>query len=111
MERLPPRVQNTEKAHFGAEMGGIGGHLQQSCGAGIEQEIEQELLILPSQRDQSVRDAEHQVEVADWEQFPFPRTQPLLACVGLAFRTMAIPAGNGEHPITCLGLNRFAVSV
>jgi hypothetical protein len=45
--------------------------------------------------------AEHHVEIAHREQFPSPIAQPLLACIGLTLRTVAVPTGNGELSITC----------
>lgn len=58
-------MQNAEKADFGAETFGIGGHFQKRGTSSLKQEREQDLLVLPHQRDQLVRDAENDVEVAD----------------------------------------------
>ena len=40
-------MQDTQEANLGSETGWIGGNFPQGCGAGIEQEAEQELLVLP----------------------------------------------------------------
>ena len=52
---------------------------------------------------------ENEVEVAGAEQFLGTRGEPLVAGISLTLRTMPIPTRNGELPITCIGLNRFAV--
>ena len=93
LQGLAPGMQNAEEADLGAEVLGIGGDFQQRGGAGLEQESEQELLVLPDQRHQRMRHAEDQVVVADRQQFLLPGAQPLLACVGLALRTVAVSAG------------------
>ena len=93
LQSLAPGMQNAEEADLGAEVPGIGRDFQQGCGAGFEQELEENLLVLPDQRDQRMRHAEDQVEVAHRQQFLLPGAQPLLAGVGLALRTVAVSAG------------------
>src|SRR5437867_2453481 len=93
LQGLSPGMQNTEEADLSAEAGGIGGNFQKCSRAGFEQQAEEELLVLPDQRHQRMGHAEHQVEIAHWQQFPSARTQPLLSCVGLALRTVAVSAG------------------
>src|SRR5580704_17155894 len=93
LQGLPPRMQNTEEADLSPEVPGIGRDFQQRGGAGFEQETEKDLLVLPHQRDQSMWHAEDHVEIAHREQFPLPGEQPLLACVGLALRAVAVSAG------------------
>ena len=93
LQGLSPGMQNAEEADLGTEMLGIGSDFQQGCGAGLEQEREENPLVLPDQRDQRVRHAEDQVIVAHRQQFLLAGAQPLLAGVGLALRTVAISAG------------------
>ena len=93
LQSLAPRMQNAEEADLGTEVGRIGRNFQQCRGAGLEQQPEQDLLVLPDQRDQRVRHAEDQVVVAHRQQLLSPGAQPLLAGVGLALRTMAVSAG------------------
>src|SRR5271166_4500477 len=50
-------------------------------------------LVLPDQRDQRVRHAEDQVEVANRQQFSSPGAQPLLPGIGLALGTVPVAAG------------------
>lgn len=93
LHSLPPRMQNTEEADLSPEVSGIGRNFQQRGSAGFEQEAEKDLLVLPNQRNQRMRHAEDEMEIAHREQFPIPGTQPLLACVGLALRAVAVSAG------------------
>ena len=50
---LSPGVEHAEEADLRAEMLGIGGDLQQGRGAGAEQEIVDDLLVLQSQPRQA----------------------------------------------------------
>ena len=109
LQSLAPRMQDAEEADIGAETGWIGCNFQQRSSTGLEQQAEQDLLVLPNQWHQSMWGTEDQVKVVYRQQFLLPGAQPLLPRIGLALRTVAVPAGNGEIPITCLGLNRFAV--
>jgi hypothetical protein len=49
-----------------------------------------------------MRQGEDDVDVGRGQQVLFPRFEPSVAGVGLAFWTMPASAGNGELPITCL---------
>ncbi len=92
VQGLSPSVQNTEKTDFGAETLWIGSYFHESGTGSLEQEGEQELLVLPHQRDQAVGDAEDDMEVSDGQQLLAPFLEPLLACVDLALRAVAIAA-------------------
>ncbi len=92
LQGLSPGMQNTEKADFGAETFGIGGHFQKRGSSSLEQQREQKFLVLPHQWDQSMGDAENDVEVSDRQQFLAPFSEPLLACVDLALWAVPIPA-------------------
>ncbi len=92
VQGLSPSVQNTEKTDFGAEALWVGSYFHE-CGTGsLEQEGEQELLVVPHQGDQAVGDAEDDMEVPDGQQLLAPLSEPLLACVDLALRAVAIAA-------------------
>jgi hypothetical protein len=91
LQGLSPGMQNAEEADLSTEMLGIGSHLEQCGGAGFKQQGEENLLVLPDQGDQGVRDTEDEVIVADRQQFLLSGTQPLLPSVGLALWTVAIP--------------------
>jgi hypothetical protein len=49
-----------------------------------------------------MRHAEDNVIVSDRYKLLLSRSKPLISRVGLALRTMAVTAGNGELSITCL---------
>jgi hypothetical protein len=49
-----------------------------------------------------MRQSEYDVEVWNAEQFLLSRSEPALASLCLALRTVPVPAGNGELTITCL---------
>src|ERR1700693_2903149 len=85
-------MENTQEADLRPEVPGVGGDFQQGCAAALEQELEQDPLVLPQQRNQRVRHAEDQVVVARRQQLPLPGGQPPVAGVGLALRAMAIAA-------------------
>src|ERR1017187_1974908 len=74
-------------------MFGVGSDLQQSRGAGAEQEIVSHLLVLESQRGDLVRQGEDDMYVGDWKQFFAAFGQPLVARVGLALGTVPVAAG------------------
>jgi hypothetical protein len=52
---------------------GTGGDFEQRFGARLEQEPEENLLVLPDQRDQRMRHAENQMIVVHGQQFALPR--------------------------------------
>jgi hypothetical protein len=90
---LAPGVEHAQKANFGSEMSGIGGDLQQSRGAGVEQEVVDNFLVLQRQPREFVRQGENDMDVADRQQFFASFGEPLVARISLALRTMAVAAG------------------
>jgi len=85
-------MQNTEEPDLSAPMLGVGSNLQQSGRTGFEKQLEENLLVLPNERDQRVWDAENQVVVIHGQQLLLPSGQPLVPSVCLALRAMTIPA-------------------
>ena len=65
LEILSPGVQHAEEADLCAEMLRIGGDLQQRGGAGAEQEVVDDLLVLQGQPRQFVREREDHMHVVD----------------------------------------------
>lgn len=82
-----PGVQDGEESDLGAEPLGIGGHLEQSLGAGLEQQIEESLGRSERQRVQFVGQGEDDVEVVGVEQVALLRLKPLPASLRLALGT------------------------
>ena len=93
LQGLSPGGENTQEANPGSEMLRIGRDVDQRFRAGLEEEPEQDLLVLPDQWNQRMRHTENQIVVVYWQQFPLPRRQPLLTGVGVAFRAVTISAG------------------
>src|SRR5713101_6851005 len=69
LQGLSPSVQDAEEADLGTEMLCIRGDFQQSGSSGIEQELEQDLLVLPDQRDERVWNAEDEMKIVHRQQF------------------------------------------
>jgi hypothetical protein len=63
LELLIPGVQYAEETDLGAKMLGIEGHLEQSFGAGVEQEIVDHFLVLQSEWRQFPRQSENDMHV------------------------------------------------
>ena len=64
-------MEHRKETDLGSEMLGVEGNLQKSFGAGPEQQIVEELLVLQHEWTELVRQGKHYVEVADGEQFFF----------------------------------------
>src|SRR5258708_489844 len=93
LQGLAPGVEHTQETDFRSEMFGVAGDLQQSRGAGAEQEIVDDLLVLQSQPRKLMRQGENDMNVADRQQFLAAFGEPFVASVGLALRAVAIAAG------------------
>src|SRR5664279_4690164 len=93
LEILAPGVEHTQETDLGAKMLRIGGNLQQGCGAGAEQEVVDDLLVLQGQPGQLVGDGKDDMYVVDRQQFLAASGEPLVASVGLALGTVPGPAG------------------
>ena len=95
-------MEHAEKADVRPEVSLVASHCQQRLGTGPDQQAVDLALVLQGQRRQLSGEREHHMNIWDRQQFLAARFQPPVACVGLALRTMAIPARNGEISITCL---------
>ena len=90
---LSPGVEHTEEADLCAKMLWIGVNFQQGCGAGSEQEVVDDLLVLQGQPRQLMGNGEDDMYVVDWQQFLAASGEPLVASVGLALGTVSGAAG------------------
>ena len=93
LEILSPGMQDAEESDLGSEMFGIGGDLEQSRGAGVEQKVVDDLFVVQSQPRQFVRDREHDMHVVHGQQFFIAIGEPPIAGVGLTLGAMSRPAG------------------
>jgi hypothetical protein len=67
LQSLPPGVQHAQEPNQRTEAFGVGSHFEQRRGTSFEQECEQRSLVLPDQRDKSVRHTKDDVKVSDWQ--------------------------------------------
>ena len=102
LELLVPGVEDAEEADLRAKPLRVAGDLQQCLGARLEQEGVNLAFVLQRQWRKPMRQGEDDVDVGRGQQVLFPRFEPSVAGVGLAFWTMPASAGNGELSITCL---------
>ena len=77
LQILSPGVQHAEESDLRAQMFGIGGNLQQRRGAGAEQKVIDDLLVLQSQPCQFVRDGKNHMHVLNGQQFLVAIGEPL----------------------------------
>jgi len=88
LQILSPGVQHAEESDLGAEMFGIGGDLQQRRGAGTEQKVIDDFLVLQGEPREFVRKSKHDMHVLYGQQLFIAIGEPLIAGVGLAFGTV-----------------------
>ena len=84
LQSLVPGMEHAEEADLGSEVPGIASDLQQSCSAGVKQQVVDQPFVLQCQRSQFPRQREDDVHVAGGQQLPFPRLEPAQAGVALA---------------------------
>src|SRR5271157_337451 len=90
LEPLIPGVQHAEETDLGAQMSGIASHFEQGCGAGAEQQVVDEFLVLQGEWGQFPRQSENDVHVGSGQQLALACLQPAVAGIALAFWTMTI---------------------
>src|SRR5580700_823450 len=92
-QSLIPTVQDAEEADLGSEMARIAGDFEQRLSAGMEQQVEEDLLVLQRHGCEFARQSEDRMHVACGQQFLFPRLEPAQASAALTARAMPITAG------------------
>jgi hypothetical protein len=85
-------MQNAEEANLGAQVFRITGHFEKRFGAGPEQQIVNNLLILQSDRGQLVGQSENHMRVACGQEFTLPGGEPAAACSCLTLWAMPVTA-------------------
>ena len=63
LELLIPGVQHAEETDLGAQMSGIASNFEQGCGAGAEQQVVDDLLVLQGEGCQFPRQSKDDVHV------------------------------------------------
>jgi hypothetical protein len=91
-QRLPPSVENSEKAELCAEMLRIGGDGAQGFGDGVEQDVVDRSLVVMGDGGDLLRHGEDDVEVWHCEELGSSVLEPLGTRQGLALWAVAIAA-------------------
>jgi len=102
LQSLVPGMEHAEEADLGSKVTGIAGDLQQGFGAGAEQQVVDQSLVLQRERSQFPRQSEDDVDVASGQQLSCPRLEPAQAGVALTLGAVPVTARNGELTISCL---------
>ena len=92
LQSLVPSVEHTEETDLGSQVTGIASDLQQSCSAGMKQQVVDQTFILQRERSQFPRQSEDDVHVADGQQLSFPRLKPAPARVALTLGAVPVAA-------------------
>jgi len=84
-------MENRGEADFGTEMFWIGGDGEHGLGAGFEQEIVDDSLVLIGDIGDQAWQRKDQMEVTDWKQFGLASGEPISCGRGLTLGAMPIP--------------------
>ena len=91
-EFLIPGVKHAKEADLGAEMFGIASDFEEGFGAGLQQEVVQDLLVLPGERCQLMGQGEDNMNVRRRQKFLATCLEPTVASVGLALGAVPVTA-------------------
>src|SRR5271154_2721688 len=92
LQSLVPGMEHAEEADLGSQVAWIAGDFQQSCSAGVKQQVVDQPFILQCERSQFPRQREDDVHVAGGQQLPFPRLEPAQTGVALTLRAVPVSA-------------------
>jgi hypothetical protein len=92
LEVLSPGMEHAEESDVRSQMLGIARKFEQRSGAGAEEQIVEQPLVLEDQSAEFVRQSEDDVEVRHRQQFSRARRQPFCAHVALALGAVPISA-------------------
>src|SRR5258708_26708628 len=92
MQALIPGMEHAEEADLGAEVPGIASDLEQGRGAGVEQQVINQPLVLQGKRGHFAREGEDDMHVAGGEQLALAGFEPAHTGVALASWAMPITA-------------------
>lgn len=91
-QSLVPRMQQAEEADLGAQMARIARDREQRLGDGMEQRVEDDLLVLQRHWREFARQSEDRMHVACGQKFLYPRLKPAQAGVALTAWPMPVAA-------------------
>src|SRR5713226_7889024 len=89
LQSLVPGVEHAEETDLGSQAPGIAGDLQQSCSAGVKQQVIDQPFILQCERSEFPWQGEDDVHIAGRQQLSFPCLEP--AHTGVALTLWAVP--------------------
>src|ERR1019366_1454272 len=89
LQSLIPGMEHAEEANLRAEVTRIAGDLQQSCSAGVKQQVVDQPFILQCERSEFPWQGEDDVHVAGGQQLTLPRLEPAQAGVALTLGAVA----------------------
>ena len=97
-------MEHRKKADLGSKMLRVEGNLQKSFGAGPEQQIVEEFLVLQQEWRELMRQGKHYVEVADGEQFFLASREPAPPSRDLTLGAVPIATGvENDDPMATTG--------
>jgi hypothetical protein len=82
-------MEHAEETDLGSQVAWIAGDLQQSCSAGVKQQVIDQPFILQCERSEFPRECEDDVDIVGGQQFLFPCLEP--AHTGVALTLWAMP--------------------
>jgi hypothetical protein len=86
---LSPGMEHAEEPDIGSQVLGLASQFEHRRGAGAEEQIVEQSLVLKDQSGERVRQSEDDMEVWNRQQFSRTRGQPFCARVALALRTVS----------------------
>ena len=92
LQALIPAVKHAEETDLGTEMPWIMSDFKQGLGAGLEEQVVDQPLVLQGERGQFPRQCEDGVHIASGQQFALARLEPASTRVALASWAMPISA-------------------
>lgn len=92
LQLLIPGMQHAEETDFRSEVPGICGDLDQSLGAGTEEQSIDHLLVLKCQRCQLMRQGEYDMRIRRRQQFSASCFEPAFASLALTLRAVSVSA-------------------
>ena len=90
LQSLVPSMEHAEEADLRTEVTWIASDLQQSCSAGVKQQVIDQPFILQREGSEFPWQSEDDVHIASGQQLSFPRLEPVQACIALTLGTVPI---------------------
>ena len=92
LQLLIPAVEHAEETDLGPKVPGICSDLDQSLGAGAEEQPVDHFFVLQRQRGQLMGEREDDMRIGHRQQFGAPRFQPAVARLALTLRAVPVTA-------------------